>query len=86
MLRRLHTDMVDENAGTLLRRGSKRQKVLKFFKTWKQKQSQGRREGSVCSPIPSFRSSFLLSLVILSPYALGQVANGSIPRADSTQG
>ncbi|KNG44981.1 nad(P)-binding protein [Stemphylium lycopersici] len=39
--------MVDENAGTLLRRGSKRQRVLKFFKTWKQKQSQGRHEGSI---------------------------------------
>ncbi|CAI9632162.1 hypothetical protein GT037_005706 [Alternaria burnsii] len=42
--------MVDENAGTLLRKGSKRQRVLKFFRSWKQKQSQ--RHDQVAAPIP----------------------------------
>ncbi|KAF1831572.1 hypothetical protein BDW02DRAFT_641382 [Decorospora gaudefroyi] len=41
MLRRLHNDMADENAGKLQRRSSKRQRIMKFFRSWKQKQPQG---------------------------------------------
>jgi hypothetical protein len=39
MLSRLHTDMANEkeNAGKLERRRSKRQRFLKFFRSWKQK-------------------------------------------------
>ncbi|KAI4702138.1 hypothetical protein J4E81_002500 [Alternaria sp. BMP 2799] len=50
MLRRLHHDMVDENAGKLLRKDSKRQRVLKFFRAFKQKQTQ--RQGEVAVPAP----------------------------------
>jgi hypothetical protein len=52
--------MVDENAGKLLRKGSKRQRVLKFFKTWKQKQSQ-RHDEVAAAPV---RLSFFLSAII----------------------
>ncbi|EDU48523.1 hypothetical protein PtrSN002B_005450 [Pyrenophora tritici-repentis] len=38
MLQRLHNDMVDENVGKLERKRSKRQRVLRFFTAWKQKQ------------------------------------------------
>jgi hypothetical protein len=45
MLQRLHNDMIDENesTGKLERRRSKRQRVLKFFRSWKQK-PQGHEE------------------------------------------
>jgi hypothetical protein len=43
--------MVDENAGKLLRKDSKRQRVLKFFRSLKQKQS--RRHDQVAVPTPS---------------------------------
>jgi len=37
MLGRLHTDMAEENEGTLGRRRSKRQRIVQFFRLWKQK-------------------------------------------------
>lgn len=52
MLQRLHNDMVDENAGKLERKRSKRQRVLRFFTAWKQKQPH---HVSVRRPVPSFR-------------------------------
>lgn len=47
MLRRLHHDMVDENAGKLLRKDSKRQRVLRFFRAFKHKQTQRHDEVTV---------------------------------------
>ena len=51
MLSRLHTDMADEkaNVGKLERRRSKRQRFLKFFRSWKQK-PQGHDEVTVRPP------------------------------------
>jgi hypothetical protein len=53
--------MVDENAGTLLRKGSKRQRVLKFFRSWKQKQSQ--QHDQVAAPV---RPSLFPSTAVLA--------------------
>jgi hypothetical protein len=62
MLRRLHNDMVGEKVGKLERRRSKRQRILNFFTSWKQKRPQSHEEVAVRPPVP------LLSLVIPTPY------------------
>jgi hypothetical protein len=51
MLRRLYNDMANEkeNAGRLERRRSKRQRILKFFRSWKQK-PQGHDEVATRPP------------------------------------
>jgi hypothetical protein len=52
MLRRLHNDMGDENTGKLERRRSKRQRVLKFFKSLRPNKPQGHDEVDVRPPVP----------------------------------
>jgi len=64
MLRRLHHDMVDENAGKLLRKDSKRQRVLKFFRAFKQKQTQ--RQGEVAVPVCHLLLLFGVIVTILA--------------------
>ncbi|RMZ71071.1 helicase [Pyrenophora seminiperda CCB06] len=58
MLQRLHSDMVDENAGKLERKRSKRQRVLRFFTAWKQKQPHevstlSKDDNTIPKPLPA---------------------------------
>ncbi|KAL6152930.1 hypothetical protein ACJQWK_11693 [Exserohilum turcicum] len=51
MLRRMPTDMAaDDTAGPLLRRASKRQRVVNFFRAWKQRQSLPRANKPTPTP------------------------------------
>lgn len=52
MLPRLHAEMGEKNEGKLERRRSKRQRLVQFFKTWKQK-PQGHDDAPVRPPVRS---------------------------------
>ncbi|CAE7024170.1 hypothetical protein PTTW11_03717 [Pyrenophora teres f. teres] len=88
MLQRLHNDMVDENAGKLERKRSKRQRVLRFFTAWKQKQPHDvstLSKDDMSSPQPLSRQAPAISSISAPEPVATPVQHGRMPSVDEAK-